>query len=416
MAEQLGSMVLHVGGPSYAHFLLPPLLRLAVVEEASVRDRAVLSLTSVVAHMAPDAIKHHWHPALLELCKHDYFTARISACALCGCGLAAVAAAAASSSVSSSSPEAAAAAAKTAAMEAQQQRVEVRHAFAALCQDDTPMVRRVAFFCLGALATLLSILPQDRSDADSAVVAAAEAASAATAAATAATLSSSSSSSSSSRGRVTSETASSEAATAAAAASAVAVEAAAKLTTTREVRAVRVGPELLGLFSGQMMEDQDSVRLQSVSTCAALAKLFSVPRPQAAAAVAGGSRGVWLVDGLAAAAAAEAVEGGATSTSASHVDQGGGGGGDMGQGQGQQEGEGGLSLADEALGKVFSGFVRRTCGDASWRVRWSAVVLFHEVAAALGPSPQIVRAFEALLKVRKKWGNGDKKEGGWRWW
>jgi hypothetical protein len=41
------------------------------------------------------------------------------------------------------------------------------------------------------------------------------------------------------------------------------------------------------------------------------------------------------------------------------------------------EGSGG---ADASLGKVFSVFATKTCGDPrSWRVRWSAVMLFDEV-------------------------------------
>jgi len=42
------------------------------------------------------------------------------------------------------------------------------------------------------------------------------------------------------------------------------------------------------------------------------------------------------------------------------------------------EGSGG---ADASLGKVFSVFATKTCGDPrSWRVRWSAVMLFDSVA------------------------------------
>ena len=45
MAEELGSFVPYVGGPSYGHYLLQPLEGLAIVEETVVRDKAVESLT-----------------------------------------------------------------------------------------------------------------------------------------------------------------------------------------------------------------------------------------------------------------------------------------------------------------------------------------------------------------------------------
>jgi len=120
MAEQLGNMVAHVGGNDFAYALLPPLARLAAVEEASVRDAAVAALVKVVRVLPPRHADQHWLPALQSLTTHDYFTARVSACSLCGIGL---------SQLAQNTPSRASAVVET---------------FAALCKDDTPMVRRVA--------------------------------------------------------------------------------------------------------------------------------------------------------------------------------------------------------------------------------------------------------------------------------
>jgi serine/threonine-protein phosphatase 2A regulatory subunit A len=46
LAEELGKMIDAVGGNEYAYFLLPPLENIAAVEEASVRDKVNLHVTS----------------------------------------------------------------------------------------------------------------------------------------------------------------------------------------------------------------------------------------------------------------------------------------------------------------------------------------------------------------------------------
>lgn len=53
-SEQLGNFVPYVGGPQYAHVLLPLLEQLSTVEETVVRDKAVESLAKVGSVM-PDA-------------------------------------------------------------------------------------------------------------------------------------------------------------------------------------------------------------------------------------------------------------------------------------------------------------------------------------------------------------------------
>ncbi len=41
LAEELGNFVEYVGGPPYAHLLLPPLEMLAAMEETVVRDKVI---------------------------------------------------------------------------------------------------------------------------------------------------------------------------------------------------------------------------------------------------------------------------------------------------------------------------------------------------------------------------------------
>ena len=132
MAEQLGGMVAHVGGNDSAYTLLPPLARLAAVEEASVRDAAVAALVKVVSVIPPQHAEQHWLPALQSLAAHEYFTARVSACSLCGVGM---------RQLAQSAPSRAAVVVET---------------FAALCKDDTPMVRRVAAAQFASFASHVS--------------------------------------------------------------------------------------------------------------------------------------------------------------------------------------------------------------------------------------------------------------------
>jgi HEAT repeat protein len=368
MAEQLGSgMLEHVGGPAFAHTLLQPLKRLATVEEASVRDPAVASMVSVAGHMSPMHVLEHWFPMVMELKGHDYFTARISACRLCGVALASL---------------------------PPRERAEESAAFQRLCEDDTPMVRRVAAARLGAFAAEVAKLRGD-DDMDDEGSGGAKGGDGAA-------------SSSSGGGGSPPE-------------------------TSPAAAARRLSP-LLPLFTALAQDDQDSVRLQSVDNCVALAKLLTMrcddnARAAAAAAAAaeatamsdgagagtgsssgggGGDGGGsapgpsnWVppgpVTGAAAAAAAEAIE----------RSRGGGGGGGVGGDIGADDalcvdavvggGAGDLQQrATVALGKVFQ-VVLQTCRDPSWRVRWSVVAKFDELVGAFGPSRKLSEAYEALL-------------------
>ena len=55
MAGQLGLLVDPCGGPGWAHLLLGPLRRLALVEEPAVRDQAVTSLDTVCGALQREA-------------------------------------------------------------------------------------------------------------------------------------------------------------------------------------------------------------------------------------------------------------------------------------------------------------------------------------------------------------------------
>lgn len=64
MAEELGNFVPYVGGPPYAHFLLPPLENLSQVEETVVRDKAVQSLCKVGEKLPDNSIEKHYVPLI----------------------------------------------------------------------------------------------------------------------------------------------------------------------------------------------------------------------------------------------------------------------------------------------------------------------------------------------------------------
>ncbi|CAH8861100.1 unnamed protein product [Trichobilharzia szidati] len=82
LAEQLGTLVPYVGGPEYAHSLLPPLESLAAVEETVVRDKAVEALRKLAPDHTTDSIENYFNPLLHRLANGDWFTSRTSACAL----------------------------------------------------------------------------------------------------------------------------------------------------------------------------------------------------------------------------------------------------------------------------------------------------------------------------------------------
>ena len=125
LAEQLGNFMHLVGGPEYAHCLLPPLESLATVEETVVRDKAVESLRNVAEQHSQQDCEAHFVPLVKRLSQGDWFTSRTSACGLY------------STAYSRSSPAV---------------RNELVMQFRTLCSDDTPMVRRAAASRLGEFA------------------------------------------------------------------------------------------------------------------------------------------------------------------------------------------------------------------------------------------------------------------------
>lgn len=118
-------MVSQVGGPTHAHTLLRPLELLLTVEEALVRETATASVQSIAEHLPSKFFQHDYADMLRRLALQEWFTARISSASLI-----------ANAHVRLVDPE---------------QRKEHVDLFVRLCNDDTPMVRRVAAQYLGKM-------------------------------------------------------------------------------------------------------------------------------------------------------------------------------------------------------------------------------------------------------------------------
>ncbi|CCU97779.1 unnamed protein product [Malassezia sympodialis ATCC 42132] len=125
LAEELGAgFVEYLGGAQYAHLLLAPLENLATVEETVVREKACDSINQLAALMNETQVQEAYLPLLKRLASGEWFTSRTSAALLFA-------------SVYEKVPAA--------------MRPEVHALFAALCTDDTPMVRRAAARDMSAL-------------------------------------------------------------------------------------------------------------------------------------------------------------------------------------------------------------------------------------------------------------------------
>lgn len=129
LAEQLGSGVEWVGGPSHAHALTGPLEELCNVEEISVREKATEALKSLVQEMSQEQVVRHFCALIHRLASHDWFTSRISVCSLFSAALVKVG-------------------------EAKQD--DLLKTYCRLCGDDTPMVRRQAANVLGSVAEVIT--------------------------------------------------------------------------------------------------------------------------------------------------------------------------------------------------------------------------------------------------------------------
>jgi serine/threonine-protein phosphatase 2A regulatory subunit A len=64
IAEELGDFVPYVGGPPFAHCLLPPLEAVSTVEETVVRDAAVAALCKVGSASGEADLVAHFVPLL----------------------------------------------------------------------------------------------------------------------------------------------------------------------------------------------------------------------------------------------------------------------------------------------------------------------------------------------------------------
>jgi len=115
MAKQYAVLADYINGQDA--LLIAPLEHLASQEETVIRDQAIQSLCTIV-EKKPELVSEYLVPTLHRLpTKSDFFTARVSACALFP-------------TVYRFSNE--------------EQREQLRKAYITICADDTPMVRRAA--------------------------------------------------------------------------------------------------------------------------------------------------------------------------------------------------------------------------------------------------------------------------------
>lgn len=121
-----------LGGGDDAACLLPVLESLLSVEETYVRDAATVCTRQLVQQVKKDALKSSIVDAVVQLSNHEWFTARMSACALCGPTM-----------TSGLSGDDAA---------------RLKETYFALCKDETPMVRRCASKELGSF--IASMAPE----------------------------------------------------------------------------------------------------------------------------------------------------------------------------------------------------------------------------------------------------------------
>ena len=82
LATQLGNFVPLVGGPGQAASLLASLESLSTVEESAVRDKAVASIIKVTKELSDAFVLERAWPLVKGLATREWFTARISSCAI----------------------------------------------------------------------------------------------------------------------------------------------------------------------------------------------------------------------------------------------------------------------------------------------------------------------------------------------
>jgi len=126
MAEELGNLIDHVGGPEHSHVLLLPLETVCAPEEAMVRDKAVESLTAIAA-VLPN-LEPHLVPLIRRLAVGDYNSTRIASAPLFAIAYKRV---------------------------SDESKKELRQMFGQLCKDDVPLVRKGACGAIGAFAKVV---------------------------------------------------------------------------------------------------------------------------------------------------------------------------------------------------------------------------------------------------------------------
>ena len=130
LASKLGKMVDSVGGPDFSVCLLAPLEKLAMVEEPAVREKTIESMYTIARGLSESHLGEHFVPLVRRLATRDWFTSRISACALFEVAYARLSGAT---------------------------KAEFRGIFGVLCRDDTPMVRRASATNLGKFAQVVEL-------------------------------------------------------------------------------------------------------------------------------------------------------------------------------------------------------------------------------------------------------------------
>ena len=121
-AEKLGLLVDAVGGAEFAWFLVRPLEDLLMLEEASVREKALASIRQVMSRMPTKDVEEHCAQLVFRLSSNDWFVARVAACSLI--------------------PDVAHRAFSE----------ELLRVFIELSSDDTPMVRRAVIAAIPTMA------------------------------------------------------------------------------------------------------------------------------------------------------------------------------------------------------------------------------------------------------------------------
>jgi serine/threonine-protein phosphatase 2A regulatory subunit A len=134
LASKLGDLLELIGGPEHMHLLLVSLEALVVVEEITVRNKALEVVNNVASLMSVGTVREYMMPLLKRLATSFWFTSRISSCALF-CAI--------HEQFNKENKQ-------------DNSRDALKEMYIRLCEDETPMVRRAA--CTN-VAKLVQVLP-----------------------------------------------------------------------------------------------------------------------------------------------------------------------------------------------------------------------------------------------------------------